>query len=376
MSSSVLKPLNTQSRDNQRNVVSDSSANNNTTNRASNMNTTTFALPSASQIRTPSNLSSQNSSSRSPLNFMPSTINNPSTSMNSDQPSAITIPGFPGITNPGPTGPTNSSSLPPDMKPNPSTVSSLQNNSSTAMNSNGFRPTPFNSMIPPNTSSSPFVTSGNQNPNGISNQQNAPTSLVPSTRSQPINNDDSLSRLELDYPIENVLIDANIPSSIAIKINDVVDKDRLGNIHHTHRYTFEPASQQTSFSNLQQTTSSFNQSIRPIGIRHIREINSDRSNLSMNDIDYNQQRQQQSIYPPYPSYSPIHVESSIEQYRRSPGHFIIEPDNINSLEYSLRTQPVHVHTEHELSPLGLLPFPEPILYYSAFALPDDPMKLH
>jgi hypothetical protein len=82
---------------------------------------------------------------------------------------------------------------------------------------------------------------------------------------------------EYDYPIKHVLIDGNIPSSIANKINKAVEYD---NGYHTQPYPYNPRSQR----NARRLTGNS----RQYGIRHIREIHNQNS-YPQNPIDHTPQ---------------------------------------------------------------------------------------
>ncbi|CAF4755176.1 unnamed protein product, partial [Rotaria sp. Silwood2] len=63
----------------------------------------------------------------------------------------------------------------------------------------------------------------------LSNRLNR-SSFVP--RLVPFQSQNKIFNYAIDYPIENVLIDENIPSSMAIKINEAIDYDRFGNAYY------------------------------------------------------------------------------------------------------------------------------------------------
>jgi hypothetical protein len=137
------------------------------------------------------------------------------------------------------------------------------------------------------------------------------------------------SNFELDYPIENVIVDENIPSALALKVNEAIDYDRLGNAYYSHRYAYEPISQRISIGHNQQIQRRLIGNSRPSGIRHIREITNE---------DYYPQRIQiedlQPIYDVTPSFD----------------------CQIISTQYNLDS------------------FPTPIHHYIACAVPNDPMR--
>lgn len=101
------------------------------------------------------------------------------------------------------------------------------------------------------------------------NQSSHPTHLFPS-RTQP-----KLSNIQIDYPISNVIIDGNIPSSIALKINDAVEYDRFGNVYHTQHYAYEPKTQHITIGNNQQIERRLIRNTPHTGMRFIREINNE-----------------------------------------------------------------------------------------------------
>ena len=113
-------------------------------------------------------------------------------------------------------------------------------------------------------------------------QQNSSTKPTSTFNPNRSNNDDNVSRLELDYPIEKVLIDADIPSTVAIKINEAIEQDRLGHAYHIHRYTFEPsAPQQISIGNNQHILRRVVDHPSHGGTRYIREVYDDQQNPSI-----------------------------------------------------------------------------------------------
>jgi hypothetical protein len=208
----------------------------------------------------------------------------------------------------------------------------------------------------------------------INPQQGILSKPSSSFRSQSNNQDDNVSRLELDYPIENVLIDANIPSAVAVKINDAVEQDRLGNAYHIHRYTFEPSEpQHLSFNNQRQTGSSFHG-----GTRHIREIHDDHRNPLFNDLSHSSRPNKHSRRRHH-YYSETALDQYINQLLQTPGSTIIEARNHNDLQSILNQQLVPTQT-YPTQP-SITPFQSntdalngPVFYYTARALHNDPMR--
>lgn len=215
---------------------------------------------------------------------------------------------------------------------------------------------PLKPVSPPtaNTSQSslaPLAPTTNPTPPPAPTSTNAPIPLPgPSMNNQitPIR-EGTNSRIELDYPIENVLIDANIPSSVAIKINDAVEKDRQGNPIHIHRYTFEPRSQEIDYIDQRQNVSHRTDG----GFRRIREIN------PQNPPD----TQWQSFIETVPSAPPP------VQHR---DRFVIHTDNLQTLQ-SILGESV-LFPQVPFVPMGNS-FEEPVFYYTARALPYDPMRI-
>lgn len=80
------------------------------------------------------------------------------------------------------------------------------------------------------------------------------------------------SQYEIDYPIDRVIVDDHISPSIAIKINDAVEYDRFGNAYHTHRYAYQPTTQEISLGNQQRIQRQLIDPRPHRGIRRIREI--------------------------------------------------------------------------------------------------------
>jgi hypothetical protein len=126
----------------------------------------------------------------------------------------------------------------------------------------------------------------------------------------------NISNLEIDYPIENVFINENIPSSIAMKINETVEHDRFGNTYNTHRYAYKPKTQHISIGNNQHWECRLVENDHQMGVRYIREIN----------------------YP--------------------------QKQNLNNAQIILDNSP------------QLNCFPTPIHHFTAHALPNDPMRYY
>ena len=266
------------------------------------------------------------------------------------------------------------------------TSSSPMNQVFQGMNTNQTAPPPL-PLPPPSTTPNPpssfpgFPSGGDSRApsNPQTNTFNFPNNSQPnnSSKSRPSNDhDENLSRLELDYPIENVLIDANIPSNMAIKINDVVEQDRLGNAYRVHRYTFEPtAPQQLTFNNHQHTN---NGSFRH-GTRHIREI---QQNSSFDNKPHIHRSTRRSSRRRYDHHSQTSLEQYIDQILRTPGSTVIHAQNSDDLQ--------HILNQHLAYPQVTLPQPSvisypsdtlsyngyngPVFYYTARALYDDPMR--
>jgi hypothetical protein len=317
--------------------------------------------------------------------FPPGMNQNQSASTNNPQPS---FAGFPPGMNQNQSHSTNNpqssfAGFPPGMNFN-QTQPPANNNSHSPLNQASAPstvPNPQSSFpgFPPgmNTKSlfPPSNVQTNDSNNVVNPQQGTLSKRSPSFRNQLNNHDDNVSRLELDYPIENVLIDANIPSAVAIKINDVVEQDRLGNAYHIHRYTFEPSQpQQISYGNNQ----SHVENTFHGGTRHIREIRNDDQNPLFNDISYSSRSNKHSRRRNH-HYSETELDQYIDQLLHTPGSTVIQAQNYNDLQQILNQQ--------LLSPQILPPQPsinsfqsntnaltEPVFYYTARALYNDPMR--
>ncbi|CAF1355501.1 unnamed protein product [Adineta steineri] len=89
------------------------------------------------------------------------------------------------------------------------------------------------------------------------------------------------SNYEYDYPIEDIIIDKNIPSSIAMKINQAVEQDRVGSSHHIECRLVRNTPQH--------------------GLRHIREIPNQNYSYSYNQpqLIINEIPQVNYYYPQY-----------------------------------------------------------------------------
>jgi hypothetical protein len=222
------------------------------------------------------------------------------------------------------------------------------------------------------------------NSNNPTNTEQGPLTKLKSLFQNQSNDDDNVSRLELDYPIENVLIDANIPSAIAIKINEAIERDRLGNAYHIHRYTFEsPTPQHIKFHNHQHMTPHLVDNSYHGGTRHIREIHNDHQNSLFDDIAYPRRsnRHNRGWSHRYPETSP---NDYVEQLLLSPNTRMIQLQNPNDIQY-LPTQHLQnnqiiptIPIQSSINPFQLNTnmFPEPFFYYTARALPYDPMRIY
>ncbi|CAF1005076.1 unnamed protein product [Adineta ricciae] len=225
----------------------------------------------------------------------------------------------------------------------------------------------------------------------MSTQQ--PTSLPRGATSfgTPQRDEDTVSRLELDYPIENVLIDANIPSVIARKINDAVEQDRYGHKYHVHRYTYEPASQNLSHDNQNQYDQYSNNdrySGRPkhrSGTRHIREIHPNGQNPQYDHLlatsPHEHYPRTSRHHNRHRSYSDIPLSQYVDQLLQTPGSTVIHAQRSDDIQNILAQ---HLPNNQILpASISYNPFqsndialPEPIVYYTAQALPNDPMRIY
>lgn len=173
------------------------------------------------------------------------------------------------------------------------------------------------------------------------NQSSYPTRLYPSQVQTQLPN------IQVDYPIENVLIDENISPSIAFKINDAVEYDRFGNIYHKQHYAYEPKTQNIAMGNNQQIERRFIGNSNQSGMRFIREITNE--NYYPNQ---QQQQQRQSVN----NIQLIHPQ----QQSTNDIQFII--DNTPQINYTC---------EYKLDS-----FPAPINHFIAYASPNDPMRYY
>lgn len=205
------------------------------------------------------------------------------------------------------------------------------------------------------------INNNNQSSNAISTKPTAPTpqSYRPlSVQNWSDNNGNIGSRIEIDYPIENILVDANIPSSVAIKINDVVEKDRLGNAFRVHRYTFEPDSQNFTFSSSSQGLIRHREDeSQPRGRRHIREIPLNNEFLPVSS------RPQETN--PFPTETTPFNRSDNRHPIRNVLPTSVDTNFLEQLSVDIPEYPLiqrKACTE------------EPIFYYTARALHYDPMR--
>ena len=324
---------------------------------------------------------SQDPTSRGPFTPLPTPTNNPPTSLG----------GFPpgmNLNQSAPAPPANNATpslgFPPGMnlnQPRPPLAANVQPSSSS-----GFSPG-MNFNQPPLTANPPpavpgFLLGMNRNPTGapqmppMSGPNNQPTAGVqpnmpPQNQS---NDDDNVSRLELDYPIENVLIDANIPSAVAVKVNQAVERDRLGNAFHVHRYAVEPSSQQLSYGDGQQMPSRPIRHSQQSGTRHIREIYNDH-----HDAPFEHSRHGHGRHRDHRHHTDAHINEYVDRLIQTPGSIVIQADNLNNLQQILGQHQSNVPHLASHAPTGLFQtsaasFPEPIHYYTARALPNDPMR--
>ncbi|CAF0911836.1 unnamed protein product [Adineta steineri] len=393
----------------------------------------------------------QDASSRTPLNDRGPPRNNPPPERNNPPPQRNNMPPPP-TNNPPPQRnnmppppPTNntpppSNNFPPDRNNNPSITSPPNNSRSpldifrTGMNLNPTSPpSGARNLDPSSANSQPGMNTRRPSMNDSNNfknnqQRNRPASRSSSYRYDENNNynnaDDNVSRLELDYPIENVLIDANIPSAIAVKINDAVERDRFGNTHHVHRYTYEPSSQQMSFNNNnnQHKDRHANDNSHHGGTRHIREIHNNNQNPLYNDINpqssHNHHHHHRDHHNHHHqrrrrSYSDMPIDQYVDELLRTPGSTVIHAKDSDDIQRILNqhlsktqnasTQPFldlfqpnnqTIPSQPSINPFQLnnpiIPLqtstnsfqpsnttaPAPVFYYTAQALPNDPMRAY
>jgi hypothetical protein len=264
-------------------------------------------------------------------------------------------------------------------------------------------PAPANNTQSPMSKLFPGMNANQTSPPPTSNLINAQQGPLTKHRSSfrnQSNDDDNVSRLELDYPIENVLIDANIPSAIAIKINEAVEQDRRGNTYHIHRYTFEPStSQQISSGNNQHVTRRLVDNPYHGGTRHIREIHNDHQNSLFNDMTF--QGSNKENRPARHLYSQTSLNEYVEQLLQNPRSIVIHAQNSNDLQHILNQHlsnnqrittylsnnqaiPTYLSNNQTIPTqpsinsfqLNTNPFTEPFFHYTASALPYDPMRIY
>ncbi|CAF1681243.1 unnamed protein product [Rotaria magnacalcarata] len=202
------------------------------------------------------------------------------------------------------------------------------------------------------------------------------------------NDDDNGSRLELDFPIENVLVDTNIPSAIAIKINEAIEKDRLGHAYHINRYTIVPPMQRIYVGNDEPITRRLANNNFHGGTRHITEIKNFNPNLLSNSIIDPQRLtgQHQRHHPQrltgqhqrHHSQSDVPLNDYIDQLSRKSGSTIIQARSFQHLQelinqYTSYNQFMPTQSSTNPPPLDMNSIKEPVFYYTACALPNDPM---
>lgn len=81
---------------------------------------------------------------------------------------------------------------------------------------------------------------------------------------------------EVDYPMSDVLVDDDIPSSIAMRVNDAVEYDRFGKAYRRHRYIYEPTTQHMSLGHHQHIQRRLLSDPPRQSVRRIREISKPR----------------------------------------------------------------------------------------------------
>ncbi|CAF3217141.1 unnamed protein product [Rotaria socialis] len=158
-------------------------------------------------------------------------------------------------------------------------------------------------------------------------------------RSLPYPSRNNLSNFEIDYPIEHVLIDGNVPSAIAVKINEAVEYDRFGDAYRTQRYAYEPVVQQLNIGNNQQIQRRLLGNSHRHGRRYIREITN------------NQPRSQKLCNPSYQIQDLNNIELLI--------------DHMPQLNYQVMPSQIVYDS-----------FSIPINHFIANALPNDPMQIY
>ncbi|CAF2801423.1 unnamed protein product [Rotaria sp. Silwood2] len=233
----------------------------------------------------------------------------------------------------------------------------------------------------------------NDTNNPMNTQQGSLINREPSFRNRAYD-DDNVSRLELDYPIENVLVDAGIPATVAIKINEIVEQDRLGKAYHIRRYTYEPPVQRISIGNNQYLNRRLNTDTYYGGTRYIREIQNDDRNV-VYDNTYDPQRSNK-YYQRRRSYSESSLNRYIDQLIQTPGSIVIQAENYQNLQdilgqylYNDAIMPTQSSISPPYLPLPPPPPPpslppplplntstavDPLFYFTACALPNDPIR--
>ncbi|CAM4970930.1 unnamed protein product [Rotaria socialis] len=190
------------------------------------------------------------------------------------------------------------------------------------------------------------------------------------------NGDDNGSRLELDFPIENVLADSNIPSAMAIKINETIERDRLGNAYHINRYTIEPPMQRIYIGNDEPITRRLSNNNFHVGTRHITEIENFNPNLLSNNIIDCQRLTGQ--HHRHHSQSDASLDDYLDQLIRKSGGTVIQAQSFQHLQqlinqYISHYQFMPTQSSTNPPPLDTNNIKEPVFYYTARALPTDPM---
>ncbi|CAF0839281.1 unnamed protein product [Rotaria sordida] len=170
----------------------------------------------------------------------------------------------------------------------------------------------------------------------FSNQLNRPFFK---NRLLPFQSQNKISNYEIDYPIENVLFDKNIPSTMAIKINEAVEYDRFGNTYYNRHYAYEPSIQHINIGNRQQIDRHLIENSRPEGMRYIREIN--------NNYDCYPQKTNDKIF---------------------------QRENFNNLQSIINDIP-QVNYQIISSNDNFNCYPISINHFTACALPNDPMRI-
>ncbi|CAF3612172.1 unnamed protein product [Rotaria sp. Silwood1] len=285
-------------------------------------------------------------------------------------------------------------------QPSTNDIQSPMNKMLSVMQTNQTSPTSATSIPQIHQTGSPADMSSRPLPStqvsGMNIQQGSSIKRTPSFRDQSYD-DDNVSRIELDYPIENVLVDAGIPSTVAIKINELVEQDRLGKNYHIHRYTYEPPLQQISVGNNQHMNRRLMDDNYYGGTRYIREIQNDNQNVLF-DNTYHPPRSNQH-YARRRSYSETSLNRYIDQLMQKPGGIVIQAQNSQNLQeilgqylYNNELMPTQSSINPPYLPfyppppslpaptphlsLNTNPITEPFSYYTAYALPNDPMRCY